>query len=294
MVNERLADVVKKRRKILAKKEGIEEDIISLVKNSKESEELMTALQEGNMENAKSVLLRIANHAPDNYVTRVSVQDADSKRILCKTGQAVSSIKPAIMEFTCPNNGTHLLKVEASPAADVESSFSAVWLGLEGSGKSSLIERIRQDEFVPASPTIGLNVTSSVFEGIKIVNCDVSGHKSFRSIWDSLIVGNPDMIVFVLDGSEHSALVEVENVLANYVTKTEALKGIPILFVLNKQDVEGALNEEQLRAKLDLSKLMQDRKWKIVQASAKTGEGISDMLSWILEQVRAKKGVESA
>jgi small GTP-binding protein len=293
MANECLADVVKKRRKILVKKQGIEEDIINQAKSSKESDELIKALQGEDMEKAKSVLVRIANHAPSDYVTRVSVLDAVTEKVLCRVGSAVTSLKPGIMQLAYPGNGTRILKVEASPAPEAESSFSVVWLGLEASGKSSLIERIRQDEFVSTSPTIGLNVTSSVFEGIKIVNCDISGHKSFRSIWDSLIVGHPDVVVYVIDGSELTALDEVEKVVTNYVLKTEVLKGIPLLFIINKQDVEGAVREEKLMTKLCLTKLVQGREWKILQASAKTGQGIPDMLRWILEQIRMKKGLDS-
>lgn len=292
MANECLAEIVKKRRKILTKKQGIEEDIINQIKG-KESDELKRALQEGDMEKAKSVLVCIANHAPSDYVTRVSVQDADTKKVLCKIGSGVTSLKPGIMQLACVGNGNHILKVEASPAVDAESSFSVTWLGLEASGKSSLIERIRQDEFVSTSPTIGLNVTSSVFEGIKIVNCDISGHKSFRSIWDSLIVGRPDLLVYVIDSSEPSSLGEVERIVTSYVLKAEILKGIPILFILNKEDVEGALREEQLMQKLSLARLMQGRDWKIFRASAKTGEGIPEILGWILEQIKTKRGLGS-
>ncbi|WXG44860.1 MAG: ADP-ribosylation factor-like protein [Promethearchaeati archaeon SRVP18_Atabeyarchaeia-1] len=294
MANECLADFVKKRRRIREKKKGIEEEIANQIKGSKEFEELKTALGEGSMEKAKSVLAHFANYAPSDYVTRISVQDVVSKKTLCKVGQAVSSLKPAIMELALPCDGSCILKVEASPAADVDSSFSVVWLGLEASGKSSLIERIRQDEFISPAPTIGLNVASSVLEGIKIVNCDLSGHKSFRSIWDSLIVGNPDILVYVIDGSEHSQLDEAQKLLTGYVLNTELLKGIPMLVVLSKQDVEGAIKGEQILANLNLPQLICDREWKLVQASAKTGEGISDMLGWMFEQIRLKKGVGSA
>ena len=293
MANECLADIVKKRRKILAKKQGIEEDMINQAKSNKESEELVNALQNENMEKAKEILLRISSHAPSDYVTRVSVQDVASKKVLCKVGSAVASLNPGTMQLAYQGNGTRILKVEASPTVDAESSFSVVWLGLEASGKSSLIERIRQDEFVSTSPTIGLNVTSSVFEGIKIVNCDISGHKSFRSIWDSLIVGHPDIVVYVIDGSELSSLDEVEKVVRNYVLRTEVLKGTPLLFILSKQDVEGAVKEEELMKKLCLTTLVQGREWKLLQASAKTGQGITDILRWILEQIKTIKGLGS-
>jgi translation elongation factor EF-4 len=85
-------------------------------------------------------------------------------------------------------------------------------------------------------------------------------------------------------------LDEVQKVLSSYVLKTEVLKGIPILFVLNKQDVVGAISEEQMTAELNLSKLVEGRESKVLQASAKTGNGIPDMLRWILEQIKMKKG----
>jgi GTPase SAR1 family protein len=235
----------------------------------------------------------MVGYAPQDYVAKVYVQDNTSGKVLCKVGEAVTSLKPATKELPIKGKPTYLIKVEAAPAARVESSFNVLWLGIEASGKSSLIERIRQGEFTPAPLTIGLNVTSFLAEGAKLVNSDVSGHKSFRGIWDSLIVGRPDIIVYVIDASDSDTLDEAKDVLASYVLEDELLKGLPVLVVANKQDVEGALNAEQLTSKLDLSELLQSRKWKVIAVSTKTGSGIQDMLEWVIEKIRTIDGVES-
>lgn len=293
MPGNRLMDVIRRRRTILAKKQGIEEEMLKRAEFSGQVEELEDVLKKGSLDDAKPILTQIAGYAPQDYVARVCIQDFASGRILCRVGEAVTSLEPATRELSDKGKYTHMLRVEAAPVARVESSFNVVWLGLEASGKSSLIDRIGQGEFVPASLTIGLSVTSFFAEGIKLVNCDVSGHKSFRSIWDSLIVGSPDVMVYVIDASDDDTLGEARDVLASLALKADLLKGLPVLIVANKQDVEGTLNTEQLTTKLNLPELMQGREWKVVETSAKTGSGIQDMLEWILEKIKTTKGVES-
>jgi len=293
MPGNRLTDVIRKRRTIPAKKQGIEEEIIKQAESSGQVEELEDILKKGSLDDAKPILTQIAGYAPRDYVARVCIQDFASGKILCRVGEAVTSLKPATRELSGMGKYTHMLRVEAAPVARAESSFNVVWLGIEASGKSSLVERIRQGEFVPASLTIGLNVTSFFAEGIKLVNCDVSGHKSFRSIWDSLIVGSPDVMVYVIDASDGDTLGEAQDVLASFALTADLLKGLPVLIVANKQDVEGALNAEQLTAKLNLPELLRGREWKVVETSARTGSGIQDMLEWILEKIKTIKGVES-
>ncbi len=293
MTNECITDVIKRRRKVRPRKQGIEEEILKQAESSGDISRLKVAMEKSNLDDIKSILQRIAGYAPKDYVTRVTIQEVASGIVKCKVGEPVAAIKPATMELAVPGKGLHLLKVEASPAADVESSFSAVWLGIEASGKSSLIERIRQGEFVAASSTIGLNVSSFVFEGMKLVNCDLSGHKSFRSIWDSLIVGNPDVIVYVVDASDSSTASEAKEVLANCVLRMDNLRGTPILIAYNKQDAGSVLTTEELNSKLGISDSINGRECKAIQTSAKSGVGIPDMLEWILQQIKAKKGVNA-
>jgi GTPase SAR1 family protein len=291
MPDECLADIVKKRRKVLDKKQGIEEEILRQAESSGVITKLRTAMEKSCSDDVRTAMQHIAGYAPQDYVTRVSIQEIESGRVQYKVGEPVAAIRPGTVNLDIPGKASFLLRVEASPAADVESSFNAVWLGIEASGKSSLIDRIRLGEFVAASATIGLNVTSFVFEGMKLVNCDLSGHKSFRSIWDSLIVGKPDIVVYVVDASDDSKTSEAGNVLTNYVLKSEHLKNTPLLVVYNKLDVDGAPTADKLSSELGLPSSMSGREWKTIQTSAKSGAGVPDLLEWILQQIKAKSGV---
>jgi 50S ribosomal subunit-associated GTPase HflX len=98
-------------------------------------------------------------------------------------------------------------------------------------------------------------------------------------------------MVYVIDASDSSMLEEAKNVLMNYALKADILSRIPVLIVANKQDVEGALNAEQLSSKLSLPQLIQGREWKVVATSTKTGVGIPEILEWILQRIKTNKDV---
>ena len=51
--------------------------------------------------------------------------------------------------------------------------------------------------------------------------------------------------IFVVDASDHSRLTEAKEAL-NRVTEHDLMRGKPLLIFANKQDCEGAVNEEQL------------------------------------------------
>jgi GTPase SAR1 family protein len=293
MSDECLADIVKKRRKVLDKRQGIEEEIVRQAESGGDLTKLKTALGKDSLDDIRTTMQHIASYAPQDYVTRVSIQEKASGRVQYRVGEPVASIRPGIAELDVTGKALCLMRVETSPAADISSSFNAVWLGIVASGKSSLIERIRQGEYTSASATIGLNVTSFVFEGIKLVNCDLSGHKSFRTIWDSLIVGKPDIVVYVIDASDDSTTKEAADVLANYVLKSERLTKIPLLLLYSKMDIDSAPLADKLNSELGLPNSICGREWKVIQTSAKNGVGIPDLLEWILQQIKAKTGVDA-
>jgi GTPase SAR1 family protein len=293
MNDECLADVVRKRRKVLDKKQGIEEEILRQAESSGDLTKLRGAIEKGGLDDIRATMQHIASYAPQDYVTRVSLQEKASGKVQYKVGDLVAAIKPGIAELNVPSKALYLLSVETSPFTDAESSFNAVWLGMVATGKSSLIERIRQGEFNAAPATIGLNVSSFIFEGMKLVNCDLSGHKSFRTIWDSLIVGRPDIVIYVVDASDSSTTKEAGDVLANYVLKSEHLAKVPLLILYNKQDVDGVPSTDKLNSELRLQALICDRKWKSIQTSAKNGVGIPEALEWILQQIKAETGVNA-
>ncbi len=68
-------------------------------------------------------------------------------------------------------------------------------------------------------------------------------------------------IFFIIDGSDHPRIKIVKE-LVDKLDKDLTTK-LPIVFLINKQDVDGALNKNDLKDYLDLDKLDTNLTWTI-------------------------------
>ena len=108
-----------------------------------------------------------------------------------------------------------------------------VTLGLDGAGKTSILFKLKQDEFVPTIPTIGFNVETLEYKNIKFTVWDVGGQPKLRPLWKHYYL-NTQAVVFVIDSSNRDRLDEVHKELGKLITEKE-LKDCSILILLNKQ-----------------------------------------------------------
>lgn len=60
------------------------------------------------------------------------------------------------------------------------------------------------------------------------------------------------------------------------VLRYESLKGVPLVVLANKQDLQGALSPEALCLKLELRRVCEGRAWFIQPCSATTGMGLEE------------------
>lgn len=60
------------------------------------------------------------------------------------------------------------------------------------------------------------------------------------------------------------------------VLRYESLKGIPLVVLANKQDLQGSVSPEVLCRKLDLAAVCEGRAWFIQPCSAATGVGLEE------------------
>ena len=70
----------------------------------------------------------------------------------------------------------------------------------------------------------------------------------------------------------------------------DALRGVPILILANKQDVKGAYNSDEITAALGLREdsSFQNRHWSIRGCSAVTGEGLVEGMDWMVDDVASR------
>ena len=115
-------------------------------------------------------------------------------------------------------------------------------LGLDSAGKSTVLYRMKFDQYVNTVPTVGFNCekvkcTSGKAKGICFNIWDVGGQDKVRPLWKSY-TRNTDGIVFVVDSVDVERLEEARLELLRTAKSTDNA-GVPILIVANKQDLPG-------------------------------------------------------
>lgn len=99
---------------------------------------------------------------------------------------------------------------------------------------------------------------------------DIGGQKAIRPYWKNYY-DNTDGMVFVVDSSDEERLGECVEEL-NSLLAEEGLAKVPLLVYANKQDLQFALEAEEILNKLKLMEI-QNRTWNIQACSAVTNEG---------------------
>lgn len=157
--------------------------------------------------------------------------------------------------------------------------------GLAKAGKSSLIERMKYNVFNPdITPSITQNVVKFVFSNLNLLCYDLPGHDKFRNLWKTFI-NNSALFVFVIDSSELK-LEESKEALFSIINTTDPnIANVPLLILANKQDIADSQKPVEISNLLELQKLRTHRIIGTYGCSAKTGEGLPQILEIIIDTV---------
>ena len=122
--------------------------------------------------------------------------------------------------------------------------LEVVLVGLENSGKTTLLQVLSDGVPVETAPTIGLNVRMVKRGGVQMKCWDLGGQSQYRSEWGRYTRGC-DAIVFVVDTHAFHLLPDAKAELHRLLEDKE-LATTPILVVANKIDLEPHATEAQL------------------------------------------------
>lgn len=153
-------------------------------------------------------------------------------------------------------------------------------LGLDNSGKTSILKRLSDEDITHIMPTQGFNIKSLLHEGFKLNVWDIGGQKTIRPYWKNYFE-NTDAMIYVVDSSDRRRLEEAGEELQELLAE-DKLGGIPILIFANKQDLISAVPQEEIVECLELMKIT-DRPWQIQPSSAKTGVGLEEGMQWTVK-----------
>ncbi|XP_066907040.1 E3 ubiquitin-protein ligase TRIM23 [Halyomorpha halys] len=158
-----------------------------------------------------------------------------------------------------------------------------VALGLDGAGKTSILFKLKQNEFMSLTPTIGFNVETIEYKNLRFNIWDIGGQPKLRPLWKHYFL-NTQAVVFVVDSSDRGRLSEAGVELTKLVAERD-LKDAALLILANKQDLERTCGVETLTSELGLGKLCSSHSWHLQPCSAQTGLGLAQGLEWLSGQL---------
>ncbi|KAI6183900.1 ADP-ribosylation factor-like protein 2 [Aphelenchoides bicaudatus] len=146
-------------------------------------------------------------------------------------------------------------------------------LGLDNSGKTTILQRINGEDYTKVAPTFGFNIKTLEFRDWKLNCWDVGGQSSLRSYWQNYFE-RTDALVWVVDSSDKKRLKDCRAELDKLLGE-ECLKGVTLLVLANKRDLPNSLTADQIEAELELHKI-KNHHYKIFNSSAYTGENLME------------------
>lgn len=195
--------------------------------------------------------------------------------IIQECGETIAAEAPVVVPKT------------EEPQADPTRLATFVVIGLDNAGKSTIVNNFMDKAHEDTMPTMGFDLQTAVVGDYKVKFFGLGGATSIRGYWRQYY-DEIHGVIYVIDASDADRIDEaVES--AKEVLNNSKVEGKPVLFYLNKQDLENPLSAAELALKLGLD--TDSGKNKIVTSTALVREGaqpdenIPIGLKWLLEKV---------
>ncbi|THY94594.1 ARF/SAR superfamily [Aureobasidium pullulans] len=168
-------------------------------------------------------------------------------------------------------------------------------LGLDNSGKTSIVKNIMGEDINTVSPTLGFIIKTIDYDGeprFLSSRCryrnlhgtgDVGGQKTLRTYWKNYFE-KTDTLIWVVDGTDRERIDDCRQELEGLLLQ-ERLMGASLLVFKNKSDVSGCMDSDEIRKALRLDTIHTHR-WNIIECSALTGLNLQEGLKWVVQDAK--------
>uniref|UniRef100_A0A915ITB3 ADP-ribosylation factor-like protein 13B n=1 Tax=Romanomermis culicivorax TaxID=13658 RepID=A0A915ITB3_ROMCU len=114
--------------------------------------------------------------------------------------------------------------------------------GLDKAGKTTAIRTLKRDRIDDVVPTVGFSVDNmKIGKSVEVILYDIGGSPKIRQIWRNYFAEIHGLI-YVVDASDRNRIEENKQELMKLLSDPR-IQGKPCLLLLNKQDINGAYDE---------------------------------------------------
>nr|KAF6329570.1 ADP ribosylation factor related protein 1 [Myotis myotis] len=165
-------------------------------------------------------------------------------------------------------------------------------LGLDNAGKTTFLEQSKTRfsknykgmSLSKITTTVGLNIGTVDVGKARLMFWDLGGQEELQSLWDKYYA-ECHGVIYVIDSTDEDRLSESKQAFEKMVM-SEALDGVPILVLANKQDVETCLSIPDIKTAFSDCTSKIGRRDCLTQAcSALTGKGVREGIEWMVKCV---------
>lgn len=111
------------------------------------------------------------------------------------------------------------------------------------------------------------------------------GQSRYRNLWDHYY-RETDAIIYVVDSSDRMRLVVSREELNSMLSHRDLQnRPIPLLVFANKSDMKDSLSSSEIRSELELDRI-RNRPCRLFSSSAVNGEGISEGIEWLAQELK--------
>ena len=161
-------------------------------------------------------------------------------------------------------------------------------LGLDGSGKTTLIYLLKYKEVITTLPTVGFNIEElQIAKRLRVRLWDVGGHHKVRHLWTHYYMTTAG-IIYMIDSSSKDRLKESKEEFYKILKHRDVKEHIPVLLFANKQEMEGALSVNEIIEFFELKEYVSNP-WCMQECSTQKQEGVWKGMETFSEMVKQNK-----
>ncbi|KAG7527300.1 hypothetical protein FFLO_07071 [Filobasidium floriforme] len=155
-------------------------------------------------------------------------------------------------------------------------------VGLQASGKTSLTNVLAANQFSSdVVPTVAFNLKQVKKGNVNMKIWDLGGQPKFRNMWDRYARG-ADAIVYVVDSADRATIPTAASELHSLLA-VQALAGVPLLVLANKNDLPEAMGVDEMIGAMGLERI-RDRAVSCYSTSNKTKHNLDLLISWLTQR----------